>query len=64
REFYRDDRDKFYIYAALVYIANLLDAYISAHLFDFDVSDPNSSAYISAPQSSSDPWRIGMRMRF
>ena len=32
REFYRDDRDKFYIYAAIVYIANLIDAYIAAHL--------------------------------
>src|ERR1051325_5646833 len=44
-EFYRDDRDKFYIYAALIYLANLLDAYISAHLFDFDVSDPTTTPY-------------------
>jgi hypothetical protein len=40
RNFYRDDRDKFFIYMGLAYIANLIDAYISAHLFDFDVSDP------------------------
>ena len=39
REFYRDDRDKYYIYSALFYIANLIDAVISAHLYDFDVSD-------------------------
>ncbi len=39
REFYRDDRDKYYIYTALIYIANILDAYIAAHLYDFDVSD-------------------------
>lgn len=64
REFYRDDRDKFYVYAGLVYLANLLDAYISAHLFDFDVSDPKTSSYISAPQSGHDPWRLGMRMHF
>lgn len=64
REFYRDDRDKYYIYAGLVYLANLLDAYISAHLFDFDVSDPKTSAYFSAPNSERDPWRLGMRMRF
>ena len=64
REFYRDDRDKFYVYAGLVYLANLLDAYISAHLFDFDVSDPKTSAYFSAPQTERDPWRLGMRMRF
>lgn len=64
REFYRDNRDKFYVYAGLVYLANLLDAYISAHLFDFDVSDPKTSSYFSAPQSDRDPWRLGMRMRF
>jgi hypothetical protein len=64
REFYRDDRDKFYIYAALVYMANLLDAYISAHLFDFDVSDPTTSPYISAPISREEPWRMCLRMRF
>jgi hypothetical protein len=40
RNFYRDDRDKFFIYMGLAYVANLIDAYISAHLFDFDVSDP------------------------
>lgn len=64
REFYRDDRDKFYIYAGLIYLINLLDAYISAHLFDFDVSDPTASGYITAPQRAQEPWRIGMRMRF
>jgi hypothetical protein len=64
REFYRDDRDKFYIYAALVYIANLLDAYISAHLFDFDVSDPTNTSYLEAPKTHEEPWRIGMRIRF
>jgi hypothetical protein len=63
REFYRDDRDKFYIYAGLVYIANLLDAYISAHLFDFDVSEP-SGAYLEAPRTEQEPWRLAFRMRF
>jgi hypothetical protein len=50
REFYRDDRDKFYIYTGLVYIANILDAYIAANLFDFDVSD---SGPVAAPSSTS-----------
>jgi hypothetical protein len=63
REFYRDDRDKFYIYAALVYIANLLDAYISAHLFDFDVSDPNTAS-LQAPQTREEPWRLALHLRF
>ena len=64
REFYRDDRDKWYIYAALIYLANLLDAYISAHLFDFDVSEPTNTSYLEAPKTHEEPWRIGMRVRF
>ena len=64
REFYRDDRDRWYIYAALVYLTNLLDAYISAHLYDFDVSDPTNTAYIEAPKTHEESWRIGMRVRF
>lgn len=39
REFYRDQRDQFYLYAGLVYLINIVDAYVDAHLFDFDVSD-------------------------
>ena len=64
REFYRDDRDKFYIYSGLVYIANLLDAYISAHLFDFDVSDPATTAFLAPPQTSQDSWRLALYLRF
>jgi hypothetical protein len=64
REFYRDDRDKWYIYTGLVYIANLLDAYISAHLFDFDVSDPTNSAYLEAPRTRDEPWRLAISLRF
>lgn len=64
RDFYRDDRDKFYIYAALVYIANLLDAYIAAHLFDFDVTDAGTIPYISAPTGSDDHWRLGVTKRW
>lgn len=39
REFYRDNRDLFAIYMGLTYAANLIDAYVDAHLFDFDVSE-------------------------
>ena len=65
REFYRDDRDRWYIYAALVYIANLIDAYIAAHLFDFDVSDATTkTAFLTAPTSSQEPWRLGLSLHF
>jgi len=38
REFYRDQRNDFAIYIVLTYLLNLVDAYVDAHMFDFDVS--------------------------
>lgn len=45
REFYRDNRDLFAIYLGLTYVANLIDAYVDAHLFDFDVSEDPVRGY-------------------
>ncbi len=39
REFYRDQRDLFAIYFGLAYLANLVDAYVDAQLFDFSVKE-------------------------
>ena len=39
RDFYRDQRDLFTIYLGLVYLLNLVDAYVDAHLFDFSVTE-------------------------
>ncbi|MGQ9806622.1 MAG: DUF5683 domain-containing protein [Chlorobiales bacterium] len=39
RDFYRGQRDEFAVYIVLVYALSILDAYIDAHLFDFDTSD-------------------------
>ncbi len=39
REFYKDERDLFAIYLGITYFLNLVDAYVDAHLFDFDVSE-------------------------
>ncbi len=39
RDFHRGQRDEFAVYIALVYALSILDAYIDAHLFDFDTSD-------------------------
>lgn len=39
RDFYRDQRDDFIVYAVILYVANLIDAYVDAQLFDFTVSD-------------------------
>jgi len=37
REFYRDQRDLFAVYIGLTYLLNIIDAYVDAHLFDFDM---------------------------
>lgn len=38
RDFYRDERDKFAWYLGALYFLNLVDAYVGANLYDFDVS--------------------------
>jgi Family of unknown function (DUF5683) len=37
REFYFNQRNDFVWYFTIVYVINLIDAYVDAHLFDFDV---------------------------
>jgi hypothetical protein len=39
RDFYHDQRDEFILYLGLTYILNIVDAYVGATLYDFDVSD-------------------------
>lgn len=39
RDYYRRNRDFCYIIAGVVYVLNIIDAYVDAHLKDFDVSD-------------------------
>jgi Family of unknown function (DUF5683) len=59
-EFYQNDRDKWWIYLGITYIAQILDAYISANLYDFDVSNPSPSQL----QSYYDPVDRSVGMRF
>lgn len=37
REFYKDERDRFGWYFLILYALNILDAYVDASLYDFDV---------------------------
>ncbi len=47
REAYRDERDMFAIYLGLLYLLNLIDAYVDAQLFDFTVEEnPAASQYM------------------
>jgi hypothetical protein len=39
RDFYKDQRDTFTWYLVILYVANLIDAYVDASLYDFTVSD-------------------------
>lgn len=39
RDFYHDQRDEFILYLGLTYFLNIIDAYVGATLYDFDVSD-------------------------
>ena len=39
RDFYHNQRDLFSIYIGLVYVLNLVDAYVDAELFDFNVQE-------------------------
>lgn len=38
RDFYHDERDKFAWFLGGLYLLNLVDAYVGAHLYDFNVS--------------------------
>ncbi len=39
RDFYRSERDKFAWYLGILYVVNILDAYVDASLFEFSVDD-------------------------
>lgn len=42
RDFYRDQRDLIAIYLGLAYFLNMVDAYVDAHLFNFDLLTTNN----------------------
>jgi len=39
REYYRDNRDMSAFYLIAVYILSAVDAYVGAHLYDFDINE-------------------------
>jgi len=44
RDLYHDSRDEYIIYFILAYLAGIVDAYVDAHLYDFEVSDELTTA--------------------
>jgi TM2 domain-containing membrane protein YozV len=58
RDYYRRNRDLTLIFTGLVYVLNIVDASVDAHLFYFDISDnlslhiaPSLSPYQPAPSA-------------
>lgn len=52
RDFYHDERDRFAFYLAITYLLNIVDAYVGASLYNFDVGDNlggGTSVKISVP---------------
>ena len=58
RESYRDDRDLNIAYFLAVEMLGMIDAYVGAHLFDFDVGDNISSKLQVTPTG------LGLSVRF
>jgi hypothetical protein len=50
RDFYRDERDRFAWYLGALYLLNLIDAYVGANLFDFDVGPDLTAGGRGVPQ--------------
>lgn len=59
REFYRDNRDVYLFYLVLAYFLNIVDAYVDAQLFGFDVDGPLSAKLQDAKKNnfSAVSWR-------
>lgn len=49
REFYRDARDTYGLFMMGVYLLSAIDAYVGAHLFEFDVTDDLKAAIGISP---------------
>lgn len=49
REYYRDNRDSFTWYLLILYLVNLVDAYVDASLFGFDVGGDLSFRSLPTP---------------
>ena len=66
-EYYRRNRDFSYILAGVVYALNVLDAYVDAELFYFDVSDNlslNSTPFIMTSRQGNTIGGVSLRLIF
>jgi hypothetical protein len=64
---YRQTRDLFIIVTTLVYVLNVVDALVDAHLFSFDVSDDlsfNWQPYFNSGVYSGNHTGVSMQLKF
>lgn len=59
KEYYRDKRDAFIWYGGFLYLINILDAFVDAHLYNFDVNENVSLGF--NPYSSNKSFYIKIR---
>ena len=69
KDYYRRNRDRAMIFMGLLYVANIVDAMVDAHLLDYDISKDLSlhwepSLIQSSPQAfSSESYALGARVQ-
>jgi hypothetical protein len=61
RDFYLDNRDQSILFLAGVYLLAAIDAYVGAHLYDFDVDDDIS---LLIRRSMINNIEVGFKIRF
>lgn len=61
RSYYQDDRGRYIWYAAALWLLNVVDAFVDAKLYNFDVSDDLS---MQAFQNNRDVFGIRVSLRF
>jgi hypothetical protein len=65
REFYKDQRDTFSWYIFIYYLVNLVDAYVDASLYDFNVGDDLSLRVLpQVPEQLRPAVGLTVRLRF
>lgn len=60
REFYFDQRNDFVWYFTILYVINLIDAYVDAHLFDFDVKEEKITRFGKTDKE----YKLNVKVRF
>jgi hypothetical protein len=58
REFYRRNRDLYVIGMGVLYILNIIDAYVDAHLYEFEISDTLTLRFQNSSSVSAENGKI------